>query len=322
MFPRNAGIVILCAALAPHFVSDAVAQAYPNKPIRIIVGPGPDVMARLFGQRLTDAWGQQVVVDQRPGAGGNVAAEIVSKANADGYTLLVATSAFAANAVLQPAAFDLIRDFSPVVMFATSPLILVVHPSVQAKSVQDLVALARAKPGQINYASSGTGTAPHLAGEMFKAAAKVNIVHVAYKGAAPAIIDVMAGQVQMMIQIVPGVLGAMQSGKVRALAVTSARRTPLAPELPTLAESGFPGFQAMGWNGVLSPLGTPKATIARLNTEIVHGLAQAEVISRVTGTGWEPVAAEGNTPERFAEFIKSEISKFARLVKENGIKPD
>ncbi len=312
-------ILAVAALLLPHH---ATAQNYPVKPIRILVGPGPDVIARTFAQKFTDAWGQQIVIDQRPGAGGNIAAELAARAPADGYTLLVATSAFAANAILQPGPFDLVKDFAPVALFATSPLILTVHPSVPATSVQELVTLAKARPGQLNYASTGNGTAPHLGGEMFKTAARIDLVHVPYKGAGPAIVDVMAGQIQVYFQIAPGVLGPLQSGKIRGLAVSSLQRSKLAPDLPTMAEAGYPGFQASGWNGLVAPTGSPRAVIHQLHAEIVRLLAQPEVPKRLTGAGWEPAGTGNNTSEAFGQFIKAEIAKFAKVIKENNLKVD
>lgn len=296
--------------------------AYPVKPIRILVGPGPDVLARTLGQKLTESWGQQIVVDQRPGAGGNMAAEIASKSPADGYTLLMATSSFAANAVLQPGPFDLVKDFSAIALLATSPLILVVHPSVPAKSLQEFIALARAKPGQLNYASTGNGTAPHLAMEMLKAAAKLDVVHVPYKGAGPALVEVLAGQVQVYFQIGAGVIGSIQAGKVRALAVSSLQRAKLAPDLPTVADSGYPGFQAMGWNGLLTPVGTPRLVINQFHSEIMRSLAQPDVVQRINGMGWEPAGTTGNTPDSMGQFLKAEIAKFTKIVRENNLKVD
>jgi len=311
-----AALLVLSLPLAPA----ALAQEYPTKPIRIIVGPGPDVLSRLFGQRFTDAWGQQAVIDPRPGAGGTISTEIAAKAMPDGYTLLMITSSYAINAVLQPGAFDLVKDFSGVALCATSPFILLVNPSVQARSVQDLVALARSRPGQLNYASSGNGTGPHLAFEMFKAAAGVNLVHVPYKGAAPAMVDLIAGQVQANFQIAAGALSFMQAGKVRALAVTSLQRSRLAPDLPTLAELGYAGFEAIGWNGLVAPAGTPKAVIAKLNGELMRSLKQPAILQRISDVGWEPAAE--NTPEWFAGYIKREVAKWAKVVKETGAKVD
>ena len=299
---------------------DAAAQDYPAKPIRVIVGPGPDIVARLFGQKFTDAWGQQVVVETRPGGGGTIAAELVAKAPPDGYTLLLASAAYTINAVLQPGSTDLVRDFSAVALCASAPFILVVHPSMPAHTVKELIALAKAKPGQIYYASSGNGTPPHLAGELFKSMAHVNLVHVPYKNAAPALIDVVGGQVQMMFAITSIALGQVQAGKVRGLAVSSARRSSLAPQLPTLAESGLPGFEVIGWNGLLAPAGTAKPVVAKLNAEVARALRQADVVQRLAGAGYD--AAAGNTPEQFSDYIRAEIAKWAKLVKETGARVD
>ncbi len=307
---------VLSLPLAPA----ALAQDYPTKPIRIIVGPGPDVLSRLFGQRFTDAWGQQTVIDPRPGAGGVISAEITAKATPDGYTLLMMTSAYTINVVLQPSSYDLVKDFAPIALCATSSYILVVNLSVPARSLQELVALAKSKPGQINYASSGNGTGPHLAGEMFKSAASVNIVHVPYKGAGPAMVDVIAGQVQMNFQIAPGALSQIQAGKVRALAVTSSQRSRLAPDLPTVAESGYAGYEAIGWNGLVAPANTPKAIVAKLNGEVLRTLRQPAILQRIADVGWEPAAE--NSPAWFADYIKREIEKWAKVVKETGAKVD
>jgi tripartite-type tricarboxylate transporter receptor subunit TctC len=307
----------LCAQVA-FPVPGIHAQEYPTKPIRIIVGPGPDVLARLFGQRFTDNWGQQTIIDPRPGAGGTISAEMASKAPPDGHTLLMATSSYTINAVLQPGPFDMVKDFAAIALCATSPYLLVVHPSLPVRSVQDLTALARSKPGEINYASSGNGTGPHLAGEMYKRIARVDIVHVPYKGAAPAIMDLIAGQVQMNFQIAPGALSHVQAGKVRALAVTSLQRSRLAPDLPTMAEAGYAGYEAIGWNGLVAPAATPKAIVAKLNAELMRALKEPSVLKRIGDVGWEPAAE--NTPEWFADYIKREISKWAQLIKETGAK--
>jgi tripartite-type tricarboxylate transporter receptor subunit TctC len=308
--------VLVLLALMPA----AYAQDYPNKPIRIIVGPGPDIVARIFGQKFTEAWGQQAVVDTRPGGGGTIAAELVAKAAPDGYTLLLASAAYTINAVLQPSSFDLIRDFSAVAFCASAPFILVVNPSLPVRSVQEIITLAKSKPGQINYASSGNGTPPHLAGELFKSMAHINIVHVPYKNAAPALVDVVGGQVQMMFAITSISLGQVQAGKVRGLGVTSAQRSPLAPDLPTLAESGLPGYEVIGWNGLLAPAGTSRTVVSRINAEVQRSLKQPDVLQRLKGSAYDPAAA--NTPEQFAEYIKLEIAKWTKLVKETGMKVD
>lgn len=308
------------ASLALALLPGAYAQDYPNKPIRIIVGPGPDIVARIFGQKFTEAWGQQAIIDTRPGGGGTIAAELVAKAAPDGYTLLLASAAYTINAVLQPSSFDLIRDFSAVAFCASAPFILVVNPSMPVRSVQEIIALAKSKPGQINYASSGNGTPPHLAGELFKSMAHINIVHVPYKNAAPALVDVVGGQVQMMFAITSISLGQVQAGKVRGLGVTSAQRSPLAPDLPTLAESGLPGYEVIGWNGLLAPAGTPRAVVSKINAEVQRSLKQPDVLQRLKGSAYDPAAA--NTPEQFAEYIKVEIAKWTKLVKETGMKVD
>ncbi len=312
--------VVTFAVLSPPLAPAALAQDYPTKPIRIIVGPGPDILSRIFGQRFTDAWGQQTIIDPRPGAGGTISAELAAKATPDGYTLLMATSSYTINAVLQPGPFDLVKDFAAIVLCATSPYFLVVHPSVPARSVQELIGLAKSRPGQINYASSGNGTGPHLVGEMFKSMARVNIVHVPYKGAAPAIFDVIAGQVEMNFQIAPGALSHIQAGKVRALAVTSLQRSRLAPDVPTVAEAGLAGFEGIGWNGLVAPARTPKAIVAKLNGEVLRALTQPAVLKRITDVGWEP--ASENSPGWFADYIKREIAKWTQVVKETGAKVD
>lgn len=311
-----AALLVLSLPLAPA----ALAQEYPTKPIRIIVGPGPDILSRLFGEQFTKAWGQQVVVDQRPSVGGTVSAQMTAKAEPDGYTLLMITSSYAINSELRPGSFDLVKDFSGVALCATSPFIMLVNPSVPARSIKELVALAKASPGKLNYASSGTGSGPHLAFEMFKSAAGVNLVHVPYKGAAPAMVDLIAGQVQANFQIAAGALSHMQAGKVRALAVTSLKRSRLAPDLPTLAELGYAGFEAIGWNGLVAPAGAPKAVIAKLNGELMKILKQPAILKRITEVGWEPAAQ--NTPEWFAGYIKREVAKWGKVVKDTGAKVD
>jgi tripartite-type tricarboxylate transporter receptor subunit TctC len=301
-------------------VTAAQAQEFPTKPVRIVVGPGPDIVARVFGQKFTDAWGQQTVIDLRPGGGGTIATEIVARAPADGYTLLLSSAAYTINAVLQPGPYDLVRDFSSIALCATAPFILVAHPSVPARSIKELIALAKAKPGQVIYASSGNGTPPHLAGEMFKTMAQVDILHVPYKSAAPALIDVVGGQVHLMFAIMSISLPQVQAGKVRGLGVTSLQRSKLAAELPTLAESGLPGYEVIGWNGLIAPANTPSAVVSKISAEVQKNLRQVELVQRLTGAGYESAAA--NTPQQFTDFVKAEIAKYARLVKVSGAKVD
>ena len=312
---------IAFAGIALAFAATAAAQTYPNKPIRIIVGPGPDVLSRIIGQKFTEAWGQQTVVDQRPGGGGVISAELAAKAPADGYTLLMITSSYTINAVLQKTSYDIVKDFAPIALCVMSPYILSVNPSVPARTIQELIALAKAKPGQLNYASAGNGTGPHLAGEMLKNMAKIEIVHIVYKGAAPAMVDLMAGQVQMFFQTGPGSLAQIHAGKIRPLAVTGAARSPQLPELPTMIESGMPGFEANGWNGLVAPAGTPKAIIAKLSTEVSRIMNDPGVLQKITEVGWEPVKY-GATPEQFAKFIVVDIARYAKVIKDTGAKVD
>ncbi len=299
----------------------AHAQEFPAKPIRIIVGPGPDIVARMFGQKFTEAWGHQTIVEQRPGGGGTIATEMVAKAPPDGYTLLLSSAAYTINAVLQPGPYDLVRDFASIALCATSPFILSVHPSVPAKSVKELIALAKAKPGQLVYSSSGNGTPPHLAGEMFKTMARVDILHVPYKFATPALIDVVSGQVQIMWPIMSISLPQVQAGKLRGLGVSTRERTKLAPQLPTIAESGLPGYEIIGWNGLIAPAKTPAAVVNKINAEVNRHLKSSELIQRLGQSSYDP-AGDKNSPEQFTEFVRAEIAKFAKLVKETGTKVD
>ncbi len=316
----NHAMILVLAAL-PVAAVQAQAPQYPNKPIRIIVGPGPDVLSRIIGQKFTEAWGQQTVVDQRPGGGGVISAELASKAPADGYTLLMMTSSYTINAVLQKTSYDIVRDFAPIGLCVMSPYILSVNPSVPARTIQELIALAKARPGQLNYASAGNGTGPHLAGEMLKHRAKIDIVHVVYKGAAPAMIDLMGGQVQMFFQTGPGSLAQVKSGKIRALAVTGATRSPHLPDLPTMIESGMPGFEANGWNGLVAPAGTPKALLARLSAEVTRIMGDPGVSQKIAEVGWDRVST-GATPEQFAKFIVEDIARYAKVIKDTGAKVD
>ena len=308
--------LVLGVPLAPA----ALAQEYPAKPIRIIVGPGPDILARIFGQRLTDGWGQQTIIDPRPGAGGTISTELAAKAPSDGYTLLMATSAYTINAVLQPGPYDLVRDFAPVVWCATAPFIVLVNPSLPVRSVKELIALAKSRPGEINYASTGNGTGAHLGGELFKSIAGINLVHVPYKGAGPAMVSVIAGEAQVYVQIPPASLSQIQAGKIRALAVASPRRLRVLPDIPTMAEAGLPAYEQTAWNGLMAPAGTPRAIVLKLNAEILRALKDPAILQRIADVGWEP--APDNSPEWFADYIKREIAKWANLVKETGAKAD
>ncbi len=310
------------AVLAPH---PAAADAYPAKPIRLVVafppGGGTDIIARSIAHKLAERFAQQVVVDNRPGAGGNIGTDIVAKSAPDGYTILMGSAGpLAINASLfAKMPFDPIKNLAPVTLAASTPNVLVVHPSLPARTVKELIALARAKPGEINFASSGHGTPAHLAGELFNSMAGVKLVHIPYKGAAPALADLLGGQVQIMFSTMPPALPHVKDGKLRALAVTSRKRSPATPELPTMDEAALPGFEAITWHGVVVPAGTPAAIIARLNREIVAILHLPEVVERLSGQGAE---ALGSTPEEFAAYIKSESAKWAKVVRESGAKAE
>lgn len=246
---------------------------------------------------------------------------MVAKAPADGYTLLLSSAAYTINAVLQPGPIDLVRDFASIALCATSPFIMSVHPSVPAKSVKELIALAKSKPGQLVYSSSGNGTPPHLAGEMFKTMAKVDILHVPYKYATPALIDVVSGQVQIMWPIMSISLPQVQSGKLRGLGVSTRERTKLAPQLPTIAESGLPGYEIIGWNGLIAPAKTPAVVVNKINAEVNRQLKASELVQRLGQSSYDP-AGDKNSPEQFTDFVRAEIAKFAKLVKETGTKVD
>ena len=301
------------------FAGNAVAQTYPAKPVRFIVGPGPDALARVIGQKLSAAWGQPVIIDQRGGGGGTISAEAVARAAPDGYTLLLATGTHTINPSLYKVSYDMVRDFAPVTLLASTPFILAVHPSVPANSVRELIALAKTNPGKLNYGSGGSGTPPHLATELFKTLAGVNIVHVPYKTVAAAITDLVAGQVQVMFTVGPAGLPQIRAGRIRGLVVSTAKRSAFAPELPTVAEAGLAGFDVFGWNGLLAPAGTPRAVIAKLHEEITRALRSPEVRERIASFGFEPV---GNTPEEFGEFVKADIAQWARVAKQSGARVD
>jgi len=312
-----AAAAMLACAAAQAQTSQEPAAAYPSKPIRFIVGPGPDALARLFGQRMTEAWGQPVIVEQRGGGGGTISAEAVAKAAPDGYTLLLATGTHTINPSLYKIPYDMVKDFAPVTLLGSTPFVLSVHPSVQAASVAELIGLAKAKPGALNYGSGGSGTPPHLATELFKQMAGVQMVHVPYKTVPAAITDLVGGQLQVMFTVGPAGLPQIKAGRIRGLAVSTAKRSAFAPELPTVAESGLPGYDVFGWNGVLATAGTPRPVIEKLHALFITVMKDAEVRNRMAGFGFEPI---GNTPEEFGAFVKEDIARWAKLVKETGAK--
>ena len=303
----------------------ACAQTYPSKPIRYVVpfpAGGPlDIVARALGQELNKSWGQPVIVDNRPGAGGNIGADFVAKSPPDGYTIVMgAVSTHAINVTLySKLPYDPIKDFAPITLITSVPNVLVVHPSVPARNVKELIALAKARPGALNFASGSTGSAGHLAGELFKTMAHVDMAHIPYKGAAPAVVDLMAGQVSLMFDNLASALPNIKAGRVRALAVTTLRRSPMLPELPTISEAGLRGFDVATWFGVLAPAGTPPEIVSKFNAEIVRILNTPAMKERLAALGAEPV---GNKPEEFAAFIKAEIPKYARVIKASGARAD
>jgi tripartite-type tricarboxylate transporter receptor subunit TctC len=303
-------------------VTRARADGYPVKPVRLLVpfppGGPSDVLARIVGQQLNAELGQSVVVDNRPGAGGNVAAEIAVKQPADGYTLLIANnSILAANAFLyKRLSFNPLTDFAPITLIGRQPNVLVVSPTLSVGSVADLIALAKAKPGQLNFGSSGNGTAAHLAGELFRLRAGIDIVHVAYAGVAPALTDLISGQIQMMFATSVGAMPFLKGGTLRALAVTSAERSAALPELPTMQQAGLADFEATTWHGLVAPAHTEAAIVERLNQATVQALHQPDVARRLAGLGVDVV---GSTPDAFAAYIKTESIKWGDVIKSAGV---
>jgi tripartite-type tricarboxylate transporter receptor subunit TctC len=312
-------VVIGCAAAA--IASTAAGQAYPTKPVRMIAASSPgsavDIVARIVAQKLGEQLGQQVVVDNRAGAGGNLGAELAAKAAPDGYTLFMGTPAHAINTGLyRKLNYDLIRDFAPVSQVTSGQYVVIVHPSLPVKSIKELIALARAKPGQLNYASAGSGNATHLAGELFSSAAHVKLVHVPYKGSGPALTDVVGGQVQLMFCNLTAALPQVKTGRIRALAVTGPTRAAAAPELPTVIEAGLPGYTVISWFGVLVPAATPRELIMKLNAELARTMSAPDVRDRLAADGAEPTTG---TPEQFGTFLRAEITQWTKVIKNAGI---
>ncbi len=317
-------VIRVVSILVLLFAAQTVlGQAYPAKPIRMVVpfaaGAGSnDIMARLIAQKLSESFGQQVVVDNRPGASGIIGCDIVAKAQPDGYTVLMMSLTLAVNpSLFKKMPFDSERDLVPVTMVASAPLMLVVHPSVPAKSVAELVAYAKANPNKLNFGSGGPGATPHLAGEMFKMLAGVQMTHVPYKGGAPALADLVGGQIQLMLENIPGTLPFAKAGKLRALAVTDKKRSPVVPDLPTLDEAGLKGYELVGWNGLFLPRNTAKPVVTKLYSGTRQALLLPDIKERLAQMGAEGV---GNTPEQFSAFIKAEIAKWGKVVKAAGIK--
>jgi tripartite-type tricarboxylate transporter receptor subunit TctC len=319
-----AGLAYIGSAAA-QTPSPTGAQAYPTKPVRLIVpfppGGGTDFVARTIQPRLAEALGQQIIIDNRAGATGIVGTELGAKAPPDGYTLTMATGAtISANMALFPKLpYDPPKDFVPITLVASQPNVLAVHPSLPAKTVRELIAIAKTRPGQLNYASSGSGSSHQLSAELLKMMAGINIVHVPYKGTGPAIIDAVAGHVEVIFSGIAAILPQVKSGKLRALGVTQAQRSAILPDVPAIAEAGLPGYEITSWHGVLAPAGTPQAVVMRARDAAAKALASADVRERFSSQGAEPV---GLTPEAFAKFMKADIAKIGKLIKAAGIKAD
>lgn len=316
----TAAMMLLACAITRHAWA---GEAYPARPIRLIAlgspGSGPDIIGRLVGTRLTEAWAQQVIVDTRPGASGIIGAGIAAKAAPDGYTLVIITSQAAIVSVMyENLPYRLDRDFSPISLIGSTPFILAVHPAVAATSVKELVALAKAKPGELRYGSGGSGSPPHLSVEILRSLTGINLHHVPYKGITPAMTDAIAGQVHMLMSVIPAVLTSVQSGRLRALGITSAQRSALMPELPTIAET-VPGYEFIGWASVFAPAGTPRVIIDKLNAQIVKAVHFPGVRDRLAALGFEVASS---TPQELAAYLAVQTEKMRTAVRVSGARPD
>jgi tripartite-type tricarboxylate transporter receptor subunit TctC len=319
---RYAVLLTSLVALALPAAQALAQKSYPNKAIRMIVpfapGGSNDIMGRLVAAKLTESMGQQVVVDNRPGASGIVGTDLAAKAAPDGYTVLVMSLTFTVNpSIRSKLPYDTEKDLVPVTLIASAPLILVVHPSLPVRSVKEFIAYAKANPGKLNFGSGGPGSTPHLAGEMLKTMAGLEMTHVPYKGGGPALADLLGGQIQLMLENIPSTLPFVKSGKLRVLAVTSKKRSPTVPDVPTLDEAALKGYELTGWNGLFVPRGTPRAIVNQLHAETVKALAAPDVKERLAAMSAE---LGGESPEKFAVFIKAEITKWAKIAKEAGLK--
>jgi tripartite-type tricarboxylate transporter receptor subunit TctC len=317
-------LFVLASTLSVAATADVLAQSYPTRPIRLVVpsspGGGTDITARILAPELSKLLGQQVVVENRPGAGTMIGGEVVAKSPPDGYTLLMGISTLAINpAVYKKVPYDALRDLAPITQTVSVPNVIVGHPTLPAKNVKELVALARSRPGELTFASAGLGTSPHLSMELFLSMTKTRMLHVPYKGSGPGIVDLIAGQVQVMAPNMLSGYPHIKTGRMRPYGVTGSKRTAGAPEIPTIAESGVPGYEAVQWYGVLAPAATPRPIVQRLHDEIVKVLQQPNVKDVIVKDGGEPV---GSTPEQFAAFIKAETAKWASVVKSAGIQPE
>ena len=318
--PLFAAALATTAQAQTASVPAAAGAAYPNRPVKVVVpyppGGPTDIVARIVFQQVSESTGQPFIIDNRAGAGGNIGAEAVARAPADGYTLLVATTAHAINmSLFKQLNYDVVRDFAPVSLLTQGPLVLVAHPGFAPNSVAELITLAKAKPGVLNFASSGNGQSTHLSGELFNTMAGIKLAHVPYKGSAPALTDLISGQVPLMFDTMLSAMPFVKAGKLKALAVTSAQRSPAAPEVPTVAESGLPGYEVFAWNGLVAPAGTPPALIARLNDELRKAMQLPQVREKFSLQGF---SASWNSPEQFRAFVAAEVAKWNRTVKASG----
>ncbi len=311
---------LLLAAMCCLLAASVQAQPYPSKPVRVVVpyppGGPTDIVARVMFQQVAESTGQQFVIDNRAGAGGNIGAEHVAKSPADGYTVLIGTTAHAINmSLFKSLNYDVQKDLAPVSLLTQGPLVLVTHPQFPANSVKELIDMAKAKPGSLNFASSGNGQSTHLSAELFNSMAGTKMVHVPYKGSAPALSDLMTGQVGIMFDTTLSAMPFVRAGKLKALGVTSPQRTPAAPDVPTIAESGLPGYEVFAWNGVFVPAGTPKPIVTQLNEEIRKAMQLPQVRDKFSAQGF---AASWNTPDQFGVFVRNEVDKWARTIKASG----
>ena len=315
---------VRCAALALTVCTAAGAQDYPLKPVRLIVpfapGGGTDLSARIIAQKLGESFGANFVVDNRPGAAGIVGTEMLARSKPDGYVLVVVSSSHAINPAMYPKLpYDTARDFAPVSLLLSGPALLVVHPSLPAKNARELIALAKSRPGLLTFASAGHGTPPHMGGELFKALAGIDITHIPYKGNGPAYTDLMAGQVSIMFPNIATAMPYAKTGRMRALGVGGRQRSAIAPEIPTIAESGLPGYEMSSWFGLLAPAGTPAPIVTRLQQEIARIFKQADVREKLLAQGVEPV---GGTPQEFAAFLNAETAQWTKVIRASGLKPE
>ena len=319
---RGMPVLVLSLSTLPAAAADG---DYPNRPVRLIApfspGGGVDIVARLLAQKLADKWGQQIVVDNRVGATGIIGTELAARATPDGYTLLMGNAAtHAVNVSLfKKLPYDAVKDFAPITLVGRVPEMLVVHPALPAATVKELIALANSKPGALTFGSAGAGSPPHLAGEQFQYLAKVRFVHIPYKGSAPALADLIGGQINMYFSNILSAVPFVKGGRLRALGVTSAKRSAVAPEVPTIAEAGLPGYEDYNWYGLLAPRGTPNAIVVKLHADFVQAVRSREIEERLTKDGAEVIA---NSPAEFAGFIRDEIGKYAQVIKQSGLRAE